>query len=116
MIEAPGKFSEIRLLVDIFVKEAGKRFFQLWRAAGFQPIPTVMTPIFTAAIAARFNEGEKFSLAHRLAGDAERLDGHRVGPLLVVEDKGKCLGRADQKFAAGDVNVAVADLVPGAAD
>jgi hypothetical protein len=107
MIEALGKFSEMRLLVDIFVKKAGKGFFQLGRTAGFQPAPTLMTPVFAAAIAAGFNEGEKFLIAHRLAGNAERFDRDQVGPLLVVEDEGKCLGCADHSptnaLATGDM-------------
>src|SRR5258705_7586943 len=88
-----------------FVENLGEGFFQLGRTAGFEPVPTLIAPEAALAVAARFDEFEKRAVGYRRPGDAKRFEHDLMGPLLVVEDEREVLGRADQVFGTGDLDV-----------
>src|SRR4030095_11220810 len=88
-----------------FVEKLCEGFFQLGRTAGFEPLPTLGAPEAALAVAARFDEFEKHAVGYRRPGDAKRSEHDLMGPLLVIEDEREVLGRADQVFATGDLDV-----------
>src|SRR6266404_3478130 len=88
-----------------FVEKLAEGFFQLGRTAGFEPVPTLVAPEAALAVAARFDEFEKRAVGYGRPGDAKRFEHDLMGPLLVVEDEREVLGRADQVFATGNLDV-----------
>ena len=105
MIASRTEIGRSEGFVEIFVEEFRERFLQRRRAAGFEPLPTLVAPVLRLAIAAVFDEFEKLAVGYRRPGDAKRFEHDLMGPLLVVEDEGEILGRADQVFATGDLDV-----------
>ena len=64
------------------------------RAILLAPLPAIGAPDRFAAIAAVIDEGLEFPVGDGRLGDLEGLDGHRMGPFLVVEQKRRVLGSA----------------------
>ena len=87
MIESFLERGDFNRFTDVFVEELGEGFFQLRRAAGFEPLPALVAPILRLAIAAFFDEFQIIAVGHRRASDAERFDLDLMGPFLVVEDE-----------------------------
>ena len=56
-------------------------------------------------VAAVVGEGGVLGLGHCGAGDAEGLQGHGVGPLLVVEDEGLVRRRPEHERPTGEIDV-----------
>ena len=104
-VESFVECAQFYRFVMSFVEKLGEGFFQLGRTAGFEPVPTLVAPEAALAVAARFDEFEKLAVGDRCPGDAKRFEHDLMGPLLVVEDEGEILGRADQVFATGDLDV-----------
>ena len=76
-----------------------------FRAGRLAPAPAGAAPPLAATVAAVLHELGEASLRDGRAGDPERRELHRVGPLLVVEHEGLAGLRAEQERAAGNGDV-----------
>ncbi len=78
----------------------GLPIHRVFRAILLAPLPTVGVPDHFATIAAVIDEGLKFPVGDGRLGNLEGLDGHWMGPFLVVEQKRRVRGRAHLKHTA----------------
>src|SRR5882724_2401772 len=69
-------------------------------------MPARFAPELSFAVATIFDEGKKFTIGYRCAGDAKGFDLDGMRPFFVVESKRKVRRRADKESSAGNIGIA----------